>query len=630
MKSKVRLAQIIFPLIVLAVIGYVVYDAIMTMPPESYSNEASEEITTYDVVIRLAPDATAEISETITYDFKENSKHGIYRIIPLTRGQGTTGELQLSGLEVSSDYAGENTQYSSRGFGFKKPESNVLLDALFGSNLASLFGIPQDSVSVKIGDPDAYVTGTHVYTISYTAERATGYFSDRDEFYWNVTGNDWEVPINTAHVTVVLPTQISPSDLHLASYCGMFGVKTKCSEPLLGLEEGTGRTTVSYTMPEEPEYYTSIGRGMTVAIGLPKGTVALVGTVPPPWMHYLGYWQFFAPFIVGFLVYRKRIMYVLRRHAYYRNTSIIPEYDAGTLTPLEAGVLVRGAPKDEDLSAELIWLAIAGYLRIEKNGDNNYVFTDTGKDRSELSSFDKTLLEGVAGKNSVDLVTSFYITANLIKEGIIESLTNKGYLEDTLKNGSAKNRLPVHRGGIIFICLFLAVNPGVFIWIILGVKFGAAFSLSMIMLALFASVLGAGARLTQAGLEKERMLKGLKEYIDAAEDERIKFHNAPSKSPEVFEKLLPFAMIFGLEKEWAKEFEGVYSTPPSWYTDTYGVSSFSHSFTALSFTTDLGTFATQATYALTSAPAGSSGSSSGSSGGGSSGGGGGGGGGGSW
>lgn len=630
MKPKISPARFIVPLFFLAIIGYAVYETVTTPLPETDEQEASEEITAYDVVIRLAPDATAEISETIIYDFKENNKHGIYRSIPLTRGQGTTGELQLSGLEVSSEYAGENTKYSSQGFGLKKIESNIWLEALFGSNFDSLFGTPQDSVSVKIGDPEAFVTGRHVYTISYTAERAIGYFSDRDEFYWNVTGNDWEVPITTAHVTVVLPAQISPSDLHLASYCGMFGDKTECSEPILGLEEGTGRTTVSYTMPEEPEYYTLIGRGMTVAVGFPKGVVALVGTVPSPWMHYLGYWYFFVPFIVGFLVYRKRIAYVLRRHAYYKRTPVIPEYDAGTLTPLEAGVLVRGAPKNEDLSAELIWLAIAGYLRIEKNGDNNYVFTDTGKDRSELSSFNKALLEGVAGKNSVDLVTSFYITAELIKEDIVESLTKKGYLEESPKRFSGKNQLPAQRKGIIFICLFLAVNPGIFIWILLGVKFGAAFSLSMIMLALFAAVLGAGARLTQAGLEKERMLKGLKEYIDAAEDERIKFHNAPSKSPEVFEKLLPFAMIFGLEKEWAKEFEGVYTTPPSWYTDTYGASNFSHSFTALSFTTEISSFATQASYALTSAPAGSSGSSSGSSGGGSSGGGGGGGGGGSW
>lgn len=630
MKQKKQLTRFIPLVLFLALVGFIVYENATSPIPEVEGDEAQEQILAYDVVIRLASDATAEVSETITYDFKENNRHGIYRTIPLTRGQGTTGELMLSGLEVSSDYAGEGTQYSSENFGRKLVQPNPWLDALFGSNFDSLFGTPQDSVNVKIGDPEAYVTGMHVYTISYTAERAVGYFSDRDEFYWNVTGNDWNVPISTANVTLVLPTFISVEELHLASYCGKFGKKTPCSEPVVGVEDGTGRTTVSYTMPAESGEQFSIGRGMTVAVGFPKGTVALVGTIPPPWMYYVGYWYLVVPFLVGFLVYRKRIAYVLRRYRYYRTTSIIPEYDAGTLTPLEAGVLVRGAPKNEDLSAELIWLAIAGYIRIVKNGDNNYEFIDTGKDRVDLSSFNKTLLEGVAGKTSGDLLLTFYITAELIKEEIVESLTRKGYLEDTLKNGSAKNRLPSTKKSILFISLFLAVNPGVFVWILLGVKFGAAFSLSMILFGLLAVVFGAGARLTQAGLEKERMLKGLKEYIDAAEDERIKFHNAPAKTPETFEKLLPFAMIFGLEKEWAKEFEGVYSSPPSWYTDTYGVSSFSHSFTALSFTTDLGTFATQATYALTSAPAGSSGSSSGSSGGGSSGGGGGGGGGGSW
>jgi hypothetical protein len=44
-------------------------------------------------------------------------------------------------------------------------------------------------------------------------------------------------------------------------------------------------------------------------------------------------------------------------------------------------------------------------------------------------------------------------------------------------------------------------------------------------------------------------------YIDTAEDEKIKFHNDPEKYKGVFEKLLPYAMIFNLEKKWAKVFE---------------------------------------------------------------------------
>jgi uncharacterized membrane protein len=41
------------------------------------------------------------------------------------------------------------------------------------------------------------------------------------------------------------------------------------------------------------------------------------------------------------------------------------------------------------------------------------------------------------------------------------------------------------------------------------------------------------------------------------------------KSPEakvkLFEKLLPYAMLFGLEKDWAKQFDDIYTNPPGWY-----------------------------------------------------------------
>jgi uncharacterized membrane protein len=34
---------------------------------------------------------------------------------------------------------------------------------------------------------------------------------------------------------------------------------------------------------------------------------------------------------------------------------------------------------------------------------------------------------------------------------------------------------------------------------------------------------------------------------------------------KLFEKLLPYAMLFGLEKDWAKQFESIYVSAPDWY-----------------------------------------------------------------
>jgi hypothetical protein len=33
----------------------------------------------------------------------------------------------------------------------------------------------------------------------------------------------------------------------------------------------------------------------------------------------------------------------------------------------------------------------------------------------------------------------------------------------------------------------------------------------------------------------------------------------------LFEKLLPYAILFGLEKDWAKQFNDIYVSPPGWY-----------------------------------------------------------------
>jgi len=45
----------------------------------------------------------------------------------------------------------------------------------------------------------------------------------------------------------------------------------------------------------------------------------------------------------------------------------------------------------------------------------------------------------------------------------------------------------------------------------------------------------------------------------------MEFHNAPDKSPQLFEKLLPYAMAFNLTSIWTKQFEGLMSEPPRWY-----------------------------------------------------------------
>ncbi|MCA9325006.1 DUF2207 domain-containing protein, partial [Candidatus Saccharibacteria bacterium] len=141
--------------------------------------------------------------------------------------------------------------------------------------------------------------------------------------------------------------------------------------------------------------------------------------------------------------------------------------------------------------------------------------------------------------------------------------------------------------------------------------------------------------LTDKGLELSRYLQGLKLYIDVAEKDRIKMLQSPEGAAKIsgldptdnkqliklYERVLPYAVLFGQEKEWNKQIGRLYedlNQNPDWYVGR-------SAFTAAAFSNAMSSFSTSASYS-----AASSSSSGGSSGGGSSGGGGGGGGGGGW
>ena len=123
-------------------------------------------------------------------------------------------------------------------------------------------------------------------------------------------------------------------------------------------------------------------------------------------------------------------------------------------------------------------------------------------------------------------------------------------------------------------------------------------------------------------------IEGFKLYLSVAEKERLNILNPPHKTPELFEKYLPYALALDVEHEWSEQFTNVLAAAasdggyrPSWYR---GSSWRSTDMTG--FATSLGASLPGAISSSSTAP----GSSSGSSGGGSSGGGGGGGGGGGW
>lgn len=580
-----------------------------------------EKIDNYNIDVYINKDSSIKVIEEIKYNFGELQRHGIYRDMPI--------------------------KYKARGGNYKLRISDVAVIDELGNDYNFVQSYPGNDLRLKIGDADTYVTGQKVYRIQYTVGRAINYFNDHDELYWNAVGTGWTVPIDKVKVRVYLPMAFTSEQLQKDCYLGYYGSTTTCSQnDYLWTVDKKDMVGGMFFGGENLQ----IGQGLTVVVGLPKGVL-----IEPTW------WEKYEdvikdngilalPVLVGLIMFC--LWYARGRDPKGRET-IIAQFDApDNLTPAEVGAIIDEQADDQDVSATIIDLAIRGYLKINQpTKGKNYELIKL-KEADDLNKFEKSILTGMFGsslkvalerigdtfKGTVlkkivsdnikkfatddqgvgqkvklfDLRDKFYQTLTIVKDEIYESVVDKGYF--------AKNPKRIRTKFLIL---------GVML-IIFGIFFGfSLFNIISLVLSGIIVIIFSGrlpARTKDGVLAREHIL-GLKKYLTVAEKDRINFHNAPEKKPEIFEKLLPFAMVLGVEKEWAKQFEGIYKGQPEWYHDPNGLS-----FSAMYLTASLGSFSSQTqsiiSSRLSSASSGHSGFRSG--GGGHSGGGGGGGGGGSW
>ena len=175
-------------------LGFLLCFSVFSFSYSFYEESFSpEKIKSFDVEINLNKDASFWVREKIIYDFGSNYRHGIFRVIP-TKG------IRISKVQVFDE---QNKPYK-----FQTKENRQLLE-------------------IKIGDPDKLITGVHVYNIEYKVEKGILFFEDHDELYWNVTGNQWKVPIEKASVVINLPKEIAAENLQTDCFTGIYGSKEK-------------------------------------------------------------------------------------------------------------------------------------------------------------------------------------------------------------------------------------------------------------------------------------------------------------------------------------------------------------------------------------------------------------------
>jgi len=282
-----------------------------------------------------------------------------------------------------------------------------------------------------------------------------------------------------------------------------------------------------------------------------------------------------------------------------------------------------------DITATLVDLAVRGYLRIEEHqnpklfglfgGGTSYSLqrlkSADGLTPHEVAVFDGVFSEHGDHVELDELKDEFYKELDPIRNAIFDRLTGSGFYKnrpDKVKQNwtGAAFGLAVAIGvGGTFVSKAFLLTP---------VPFVLAAIITLIILLLFAQIMPAR---TETGARALEQVLGFEEFLRRVEAEHLK--RIIIGHPELFDKYLPFAMAFGVEKQFARAFEGIYMQPPQWYVGP-SVANFNVSH----FSTSMSHLSTVAGTTLSSSPRSSGGSGFG--GGGGSGGGGGGGGGGAF
>jgi len=537
----------------------------------------------FDATITVNRDGSLDVVEEIVPRFT-GSWNGIFRTIPIDyhTPQGFNWSLYLDLVSVTDGDGNGLRVESSRERHYRK---------------------------FKIYVPGA-VNATRTVILRYHVRNGLRYFEDYDELYWNVTGDEWEVPIESATAGIVLPD--SAEGVRAIAFNGAYGSTAQEASVVI---EGP---TVRVAMPHGLAFH----EGLTAVVGWNKGLVARPGKDARAWWFLRSNWPLAIPivaFVLMFLAWRR----------WGRDPKALPvpvQYEPPPgLSPAEAGTLMDNSADMRDITATMIDLAVRGHLRIEETEEKKlfglfsskeFVFHRLEGPREPLAPHETRVLQGIFADGErvelSDLENEFYASLPGIKNAIFDRLVSHGMYR--------KRPDTVQRTWVL-----LAIVAGI-ILVVAGGMVAARFNMtplpfivSGILVAIIVLVFGIlmPAR-TTAGARSREKIMGFEEFMRRVDSDRYK---RMPKTPEMFERCLPYAMAFGVEKQWAKAFEDIFVEPPRWYVGPSPMS-----FSAGDFSNRMSALSTAAGQTMASSPRSSGGSGFG--GGGSSGGGGGGGGGG--
>jgi len=565
----------------------------------------AERILDFHSDVHVQDDGAMQVVETIRVMSAGNLiRHGIYRDFP-TRYTDHLGNNYIVGLEI---LAATRDQL---------PEEFRVADQANGKR-------------IYLGRSDFLVpAGEHTYTLTYSTNRQLGFFADHDELFWNVTGNGWIFPIERTSASVRLPGNIPADQVRLGGYTGPQG---SLAHDLSFTREEDGSYAFTATRR------LGANEGLTILLMWPKGYVA-VPTGQDKLQYFLqdnhdavvaG-----AGLITIFLYYVIVWWFVGKDPA---PGPIVALYEPPTgISPAAMRYLVCMSYDNKAFSSAVLDMAVKGYLQI-KEDEGIYTLTRTGKRREALSPEEQSAADSLFGNQSsvllgnenhariseamqelktwlknteyktyfvtnghymipavllsVVMMLSIIFSQSPMKIGLAAFLTiwlsfwslgvggllslvfhlwKTALAGGQLKSGAAKTQA-IFMTGVSALFLAFEVLGIILLATSTSLSLVVALIVSALLHAVFHFLLRAPTRAGRAILDK---IEGFKLFLTAVEGDRLSRVLPSEKTPEMFEKFLPYALALDVEQAWAEKFSGVLNGAhaggqdaysPSWYS----------------------------------------------------------------
>jgi len=462
---------------------------------------------------------------------------------------------------------------------------------------------------VYIGKTDYFLpNGTYKYNLVYEVSGLVGFFADTDELYYNLIPSGWTFGIDNSTSKVIFPTLIDHSKIKSEAYSG-FKDSTDQTKTDVTIYDKEGKTIVQVVLKSP-----LISRqGITILTHFPKGLIS----EPAPNLNELAIkydGQYFI-LILGFLLVIGISIFFYNKFGKEPLVKIpYPRFDIREdITPIYARSLLNERFDFKALTAEIVSLAIHGYLQIDqsekgssysikklKEGKESgiskfidYLFPTS--DSLEFKQKNHSKIEGIIGTVRYVIEEEFlkkfkfdngFVKFISVMLGVFvvffaSILPSRGFTQ-----------IPTYIGMYFFSLLIGAVLYSVYIRFSDTTKPVGAFSgvfnvigilillailgfcsfastylsnstyLDLIVLIIPSIVLGFIIKTlktySKEGLENINYVKGLQMFVTATESERVKIMGKEyTKDMTTFNKFFPYAIAFDAESKWTNDFKDV-------------------------------------------------------------------------